>query len=342
MLHIGSGKTGTSSIQQFLRINRPRLARRGVLYPTAPGRARHTQLGFYLKTEEELAHTVEWTRAGRGDLATFQADFERRLTDEISEAAPRRVVMSDEALYNCSEESVRRMRALAERIADRVRVIVYLRRQDDHMVSRYQQVVKTGAVETLEEFARRDHTSTYDYAARLATWQRLMDPDRFVVRRFEPARFGEGGLYQDFLDAAAIKAPLENLKPVASQNESLDAEAVEMLRILNLYRVEHESATVGVIDNRPLFSRMGADGPTLTLSDEAFAAFMSQWEQTNREVAATYFGEDQLFGPRRSSRSVTTEQRLDPARLDHYLELLEIPADQQPAVRAIAEREAAR
>lgn len=342
VLHIGSGKTGTSSIQQFLRINRPRLARRGILYPHAPGRARHTQLGFYVKTEEELARTVEWTRAGHGDLASFKADFEQRLAAEIAEAAPRRLVMSDEALYNASDDSVRRTRALAERIADRVRVIVYVRRQDDHLVSRYQQVVKTGAVETLEEFARRDHSSTYDYAGRLATWQRLMEPDAFVVRRFEPSRFGEGGLYQDFLDAAAIKVPLERLKPVESQNESLDAESVEMLRILNLYRVEHEGATVGVINNRPLFTRLGAEGPTLTLSDEAFAAFMGQWERTNREVASTYFGEEELFGPRRPSRSATTEQRLDPARLDHFFEVLEIPAGQRPAVRAIAEREASR
>lgn len=342
MLHIGTGKTGTSSIQHFLRINRPRLLRRGILYPHAPGKARHTQLGFFVKTEAELARIVEWTRADHGDLAAFRADFERRLTTEISEAAPRRVIMSDEALYSLSDDSIRRLRALAERIADRVRVIVYLRRQDDHLVSRYQQAVKTGAVETLEEFARLDHVPTYDYAARLASWQEVMEPDRLVVRRFEPSRFGEGGLYQDFLDAAEIKAPLERFKPVESQNESLDADAVEMLRILNLYRVEHEGATPGVINNRPLFTRLGADGPTLTLDDEEFARFMGQWAATNRQVAATHFAGEELFGPRRPSRSATTDQRLDPARLDHYFELLEIPAEQRPAVRAIAEREAAR
>ncbi|NYJ00751.1 hypothetical protein HNR19_001449 [Nocardioides thalensis] len=342
VLHIGTGKTGTSSIQQFLRINRPRLARRAILYPHAPGRARHTQLGFFVKTEAELARIVEWTRAGHGDLDAFRADFERRLTTEISEAAPKRVIMSDEALYSLSDEALLRLRSLAERIADRVRVIVYLRRQDDHLVSRYQQAVKTGATETLAEFARLDHTPTYDYAARLTTWQQVVRPDQLVVRRFEPSRFGAGGLYQDFLDAAAIKAPLDRFKPVESQNESLDAEAVELLRILNLYRVEHEGAVAGVINNRPLFTRLGADGPTLTLADDEFTRFMGQWTATNRQVAATYFAGDELFGPRRASRSTTTDQRLDPARLDHYFELLEIPAEQQAAVRAIAEREAAR
>jgi hypothetical protein len=36
VLHIGSGKTGTSSIQGFLHRNRDRLATLGYLYPRTP------------------------------------------------------------------------------------------------------------------------------------------------------------------------------------------------------------------------------------------------------------------------------------------------------------------
>src|SRR5215471_11213896 len=50
VLHVGMRKTGTSSIQFFLRDNREPLASRGVLYPTTPGRARHYRLSLSVKS----------------------------------------------------------------------------------------------------------------------------------------------------------------------------------------------------------------------------------------------------------------------------------------------------
>jgi hypothetical protein len=342
VLHIGSGKTGTSSIQQFLRINRPRLARRGILYPHAPGRARHTQLGFFVKTEAELARTVEWTRAGHGDVAAFQEDFERRLTDEIRTAAPKRVVMSDEALYNLSDDSVRRLRALADRIADRVRVVVYLRRQDDQLISRYQQEVKVGEVRTLADFATADLTTAYDYRAKLALWERYVEPERVVVRRFEHTAMLEGSLYADVLAAAGIPGPVDDMKPINLRNKSLDAEAVEVLRLLNICHSEAGTDRVHV-DNRD-FLRPLADastGPVLTLPDRTLDVFMDRWSESNRAVAGDFLGRTgDLFELPRKSGNTTTEQRLDPARVDHFIDLLELPEDLQERLRRVAEREA--
>lgn len=341
VLHVGSGKTGTSSVQSFLKANRARLARKGVLYPLTPGRARHVQLGFYIKTEEELQHTVEWRRADLGTLAEFRARFRADLVEEIRDSGASRVIFSDEALYAARDDALKRLRGLTDRVAREVTVVVYLRRQDDHLVSRYQQSIKTGAIRRLDEFARLDHTGIYDYETRLARFRRLLRPDALVVRRFEPARFGEGGLYQDFLTAAGVQVPAKRLKPVESQNESLDADSVEFLRLCNLYRVEEEGATPGVIDNRSLFRRLDASGPTLTLADDVFAEFMAQWADANRAVAQASFGEDELFLPRRASRSTTTEQRLDPARLDDLFARVELPEEMHAGVRRIAEREAA-
>lgn len=52
ILHVGMGKTGTSSVQFFLRDNRERLREMGVLFPASPGNARHTRLGLFVKPEE--------------------------------------------------------------------------------------------------------------------------------------------------------------------------------------------------------------------------------------------------------------------------------------------------
>ena len=85
--------------------------------------------------------------------------------------------MSDEALYGSPADALRRLHTFVATIARATRVVVYLRRQDDHLSSRYQQVVKIGE---LRRFAERteqmNFAATYDYHTRLNTWRRLVEP----------------------------------------------------------------------------------------------------------------------------------------------------------------------
>ena len=247
-------------------------------------------------------------------------------------------------LYGCSDPALRRLRGFTDRVAGRLRLVVYVRRQDDHLISRYQQVVKTGEVCRLHEWAQQDLARTYDYHSRLRTWAALLDPTELVVRRFEPESFAGGSLHQDFLDAAAIDVRVGDLREAPKRNESLDADSVEFLRLLNLYRVEQEAAVSGLIDNRPYNRRLAgaSDGPVLTLPTSFLDEFMSRWAESNQQVARHFLGDStgRLFRTPRKTANTTTEQRLDPARLDHFFELSELPEDLHAPLRRIAEREA--
>lgn len=345
VLHVGMGKSGTSSVQFFLRDNREALAQHGVLFPRSAGGARHGQLSLYAKTPEEMVRSPEWARRREADPARFRRGLRRRLSAEIEKSGLPRVLLTDEVLFGASPESLRRLRRLLGPSSKSLRVVVYLRRQDDHLVSRYQQGVKTGRVLRIEDWAQEDMSRLYDYDARLRAHRRLLAPDDLVVRRFEPPRFSAGSLLQDFFDAAGLDIPLEGLQPVADRNVSLDAETVEFLRLLNLHRVEAEGAVPGVMDNRDVVARLatGSEGPVLTLPAAFLDRFMEQWEDTNRRVAAEYFGtRDPLFTVPRKTSGTTTEQRLDPARLDHYFEVSGLPEALRAPLRRLAEREAAK
>lgn len=255
------------------------------------------------------------------------------------------MLLSDEALFASTVGSLKRLRAFTNEIARSIRLVVYLRRQDDHMCSRYQQRVKTGEVHRLaERLEEVDFAKIYDYYARLSAWQRLIEPSEVVVRPFERERFVDGSLYQDFVEAAGLEVRADDLEAVRPVNESLDAEAVELLRILNVYRVENERAVPGLINNRKLVARLveSATGPTLTLPESVLDEFMASWEESNRAVAREFLsdGSGQLFRTPRKTRNTTTQQRLDPARLDHYLALLDLPEQLHEPLRRLAEREA--
>jgi hypothetical protein len=343
-LHIGTGRAGSTSIQVFLRENRERLGELGVLYPRTPGGARHLRLGLFVKSITELESSPEWRRQKQSDQESFRKAFRRRLFSEIENSGLSKVLLSDEILFGSSEQALRRLSRFTHRIADSLRLVAYLRRQDDHMVSRYQQGVKIGWVTRLADWAREDMSGLYDYHARLRTWQQLTEPSEFVVRRFEPDRFVDGSLLQDFLDAARIDARADEFAQVPNLNKSLDAEGVEFLRLLNIHRIEQEGATPGLIDNRALVRRLTevSTGPTLTLPDSVLDEFMEQWEASNRAVARGFLGDEtgQLFRAPRKTHNTTTEQRFDPARLGHFITLLELPPRMHSLLGRVAEREA--
>jgi hypothetical protein len=343
-LHIGTGRAGSSSIQFFLRDNRERLLELGVLYPQTPGRARHARLGLFIKSKTELKSSLEWQRQRQSDTGSFRKAFRRRLLSEVEDSGLSRVLLSDEILFGSSEQALRRLSRFTQRIARSVRLVAYLRRQDDHLVSRYQQGVKTGWIARLRDWAEEDMSDLYDYRRRIGMHERLLAPTDFVVRAFERERFVDGSLFQDFLDAARIDARAEDLTQVPDLNKSLDAESVEFLRLLNLHRTEHEGATAGLIDNRALIKRLtrASAGPTLTLPASVLDRFMEQWEKSNQAVARELLGDEtgQLFRAPRKTGNTTTVQRLDPDRLDHFITLLKLPKEMRSALRRLAQREA--
>lgn len=357
VLHIGSGKTGTSTIQHFLHQNRARLAELGLLYPRSPGQRRHTHLSLFVHPDDTIENVGAWNPGRWSSPAEFRKAFRRRLFREVNQSGLSHVLLSDEGLYGAPNEVLLRLRRFTDQIAGSLRLVVYLRRQDDHLMSRYQQVVKVDETERLTDqgpqegsprpgsWARRQGSKTYDYYARLRTWQELLEPDDLVVRPFERESFVEGSLFQDFLDAVDVDARADEMDQTdETVNESLDAESVEFLRILNIFRKEHEEAAALPRRNRPLVVRLAAasTGPTLTMPDALLDEFMARWEESNRRLAREVLGDEsgRLFRAPRKTRNTTGEQYLDPARLEHFLALLELPARTHAPLRALVEREA--
>lgn len=344
VLHIGMTKTGSTSIQHFLRENRDALADHGWLYPRTPGKTRHVRLGFFVKSDEELAKTGAWVTGDYPEPAVFRKRFPKRLTAELVGSGLQRAILSEEFLWQATRLSA--VRELTAPIARSTRVVVYLRRQDDHLVSAYQQSVRGGDTQRIDSFAAvRGRSAAYDYASRLAGWQRDVAPDELVVRRFESAHFPGGSLYQDFLTSAGVDVAADGLATPPRRNESLDADAVEFVRIYNLHRIENEGLTPAQVRNGWVSQRLAAmpeQGPTLTVSPAVLDEVMARHAESNRVVAREHLGlSGDLFEAPRKEGNTTTVQRLDPARVDTYLRVLEIPEEQHGPIRRIAEREAA-
>ena len=341
ILHIGTMKTGSSSLQQFLMGNRGRLRDEGVLYPTPPGAGRHYDLGLFVKTEEEMEKTKDWQRIRSRfeSVAQFRRRYRRRVFGEITKAGTSQVLFSDEALCGASEGELRRLRGFLRSFAEQVTTVAYLRRQDDLLFSRYQQAVRSGEFRRMPDWLVREPDVIYDYRMMLNRFRTVLEPDAMVVRRFERDSFEEGSLYQDFLFAIGVRVKATDLTPVETQNEALGAEAVEFLRLLNLMLTSEGTPRIE-IRHRPLVERLWKEpaGPALGLPDDLMDRFMDRWTEANAAVARDYLGDETgvLFRSPRRSRDATTEQQLAPDRIDHYVALLELPEGLRSRLRALA------
>lgn len=341
VLHIGATKTGSTSLQEFLAHNRKALAAHGSLYPETFSDLRRNRLSLYVMPDDALPNRL-WLRSGLGgtDPEQFRTSMRERLLAEIAESGCERVVLSDETLFGGAPATVSEVRRFAEDIAGSVRVVVYLRRQDDHLTSMYQQAVRAGTVRRLADWSLQPRRRIYDYHRRLTMWRRRLAPDRIAVRPFESATFHGGSLASDFFEAAGIPAPDEGLEPVAVHNVRLGAEATEFLRLLNLYRHQHPDLDHRDLGNRRFLSQLAElPGPTLTLPEADLETFMEQWEDSNRATAREFLGREELFWTPRRSSGTTVVQALTPARLDELIELLGIPERAHEGLRRVAARE---
>jgi hypothetical protein len=212
-VHIGLHKTGTSSIQTFLKRNKPALQARGYLYPrtgwTAGG---HHNLAYELLGRKRFS-----TDAGR--LADLEA--------EIAPAA--NVILSSEEFEFLELAQVRAFQAaLGERP---VRVLVYLRRQDALIASTYAQQVKMGArMKTFDGYARDSlYNARFDFALLLDRWASVFGKEALDIAVVSEETAG-ARLYDDFLGRVGLGAAVDLARPPKRLNESPSAAEVEIVR----------------------------------------------------------------------------------------------------------------
>ena len=317
VLHIGTEKTGTSTLQQFLFKNRQELLNSGVYVPTSPlgpDAPSHLKLAVYGRNDSRPQADVN-LKFGIRTLAHFRAQFAEEFLAECSAAQAQTIVMSSE---HCSSrlnnpDEVCRLREFLERIGETT-VLVYLRRQDQLLTSSYATKVRLGSAEPLKlptdpVFLR----NFYDYQHLCDLWSRAFGKDNLKVRIYSSKEFVDGDLLHDYLASCGFSVDLSKCKVPAPQNESLDLQYLEFLRRFNVWLPNMGRHTNFLRDPRQgnliqTLDRL-AKGQKLSLPPDKADAFLAQFEQGNQYVARAYLGREdgRLFEPPSRGDNVAAE-----------------------------------
>ena len=224
VLHVGTMKTGTSTLQATLEASRQVL-----------DGANWTYLGWPMRTASVL----------RDRLADVRSDSN--------------LVISDEGLWHfCGTD-----RSDTPQIADAlsgydVTVVVYLRRPDQYVESQFSQGIKTGTgAPTLSRFLSSGFVNSRSFRPgpadpasldnprfrdridlrleqRLAYFREQFPTGDLTVRPFERAQMRDGDIVSDFVEAAGLEPALsaEDLERPADANVSPSADVVLFANLL--------------------------------------------------------------------------------------------------------------
>ena len=140
-LHIGTPRTGTTSLQILLKSNREILSKKGFFYPEAvgPGAIRHRYLYSFSKESCYINDNL-LTKLGSKNLDELNESSNSWINDICStENEFKKVIMSDENLTNCSRNEIKNLHNILKDKFKKITVHITIRNHFDLMKSEYKQ-----------------------------------------------------------------------------------------------------------------------------------------------------------------------------------------------------------
>ncbi|MEL6959094.1 MAG: hypothetical protein AAGL89_09115 [Pseudomonadota bacterium] len=322
IVHLGMPKTGTTTLQSWLYLNRKALAVRGIGYDRMAYRRRdqrsaHTELSFCARDRVGLLQMDRGLRIKHqifdlGQQRSFVMKYEPVFARSLRRMAAPQVILSSEYLGAGlqSEEEAKALDDWLSQFFDDIRYVIYFRRQEDLVLSSYQQRLKSGHVGDFDSFLHKH--AVHNYAQIADRWVSAVGRDKLDVRLFERDWLVDADIIADFSNAIGLD---EILDRPASQNESLSLAAQELLHAVNR-KIPHKSED-GKRHN-PVYAKvrdhivdMADSGPARTLTGEQIDQVRSLNQRHNEDLRAAFFPQrEELFAPRPAKGS-------DPEAIDH-------------------------
>lgn len=299
-IHIGTPKTGTTSLQHFCTENAKLFEEQGYCYPIFPHKFKYINImrnGFFLSykgyDENKNRNQMEEAKFFRQGMDFILDNFQK--FDNI--------ILSDEAIWNVvfkrgKTDLWERLKKEADEHDYVIKVVVYLRRQDSLATSWWNQKIKIGkrvySKDSWENFVKDPTEFELEYYDSLKFIEKFVEKENIIVRRFGRQYFKNGSIFEDFIDAVGMRYSSHFVISEGQRNVSLVGNTHEIKRILNTIPDLRDqdnkffrSIVIDMSEQRPDLKK-----ETMFSPEEALK-FMEQYREGNRKIMKEYFGKDE-------------------------------------------------
>ena len=288
-LHIGQHKTGTTAIQDFCTLNRDLLLKSGFLYP---------KTGIHINAQHQLSWVVKnrlpaWIKR---EFPHFLKKTSReKLYNQFKHEAQRTdancIIISSETFYLDVRHDL-----LKELLSDfDVKVIVYIRRQDQLIQSIYIQAMKDYGLRVTTGPLQCQQCTNYslDHYQNLKGWRNYFGEENITVRVYEKNRLKNGNLIEDFAQVCKIDGVNKFRIPQRDASKRLHITIVDLLKTIYASDILDEELP-SIVDsllglNKKLIRNSHFTKLNLLTLEES-ALIMNKYRASNEKVARQYLG----------------------------------------------------
>jgi len=291
-IHIGAPKTATSTLQAVLASQHKSLLKQGVLYPRKlrHGDAHHLLVCDLIYKHKNIKMPDFWYgNKPRGEAWKSLRDEVESYGDKIHS-----VVVSSELFFG----QTRDVGAMLEDIRDQlagydVKIVSYLRRQDQLYSSFYNQDVK-GARQwggPALEFYNTHQIFQKDYYELLEMWAAVFGRENIVVRPFEVKQLKNEDIVEDFCDLMGVEGFISG---DLFENDALGVNQLYLKRCLNVVGCKQEENDKVLAVLQQLIPEKPAKN-ILYINRPTYQKYRQQWLQVNNKLEQTYLAGEVLF-----------------------------------------------
>ncbi len=269
-LHIGTHKTGTTTIQHALR---------------STSRAASEREGWsYIKTSQSVKKLMRAEQYDKEIVKELEKEFKVKIGQ-----SQRSSVISSEAFsglpnfgYLNSAVAAQMLREITQSFD--TKIIIYLRRQDDMVESMYTQNIHRGHSLAFDDFlSELEMGVSYNYQRILNDWTACFGKENVLVRSYHTAN--QKGLLQDFGEIIG-SSELLNVK-AERRNPSYSFDALQIALIANTVLDEAGKGELRQALQKTMPKKKSDSHQYFSL--EKRKEFLEVYKDSNRQVANEYF-----------------------------------------------------
>ena len=290
-IHIGTWKTGSSTIQFNLHTVKSELEREGIFYLSKSDKMvvddavirSFTELNhdYILASRKKLSAILERKRA-LNPAMRFIASAEEFSGDPFSG-------------FENSGEVARNVFEITKDLNLDIKIIVYLRRQDDFIESLYTQSIHLGGHKTFDEFISDFNEDAFHWDKLLNSYAGVFGKENIIVKRYHKSFLPENDSLIKEFGTILNSNVLMSFNKTNPRNRGISRDALEITRITNQYLNSEDQYLL-----RSIFQESNAKQPFESyayMDSERRKSYLKRFSKSNALVSNAYFGDaiEKLF-----------------------------------------------
>lgn len=271
IIHIGTGKTGTTSIQASLELNRKKLISKGMNYPESK-KGEHNILEGAVLPFEKL-HRV--FRSEYKNCESKVLEDANELCEKIKKSTKENshTIISGEYFLTLDTSAINKLIGkFGLNSNDEITIICYVRQPSSYWLSAIQQGLK-GSTKVDNVIKRR-----YPFRAGLQNWIDVFGIQNIVVRPFDRNQLLDGDVVSDFYETIynLTNIRIENPLLAEEKNSSVSAEMCILMQELRMELIDTDD-DVFSDESRNLIRLINANGKNLEQTKMKFHPYLAEF-----------------------------------------------------------------